>query len=58
MVISLITAALAFLSLRCLMALPMQTVTASLMSFRRNPEDYTSDIQRRRAERRDRKRDE
>ncbi|MDA1309868.1 MAG: HAMP domain-containing sensor histidine kinase [Proteobacteria bacterium] len=44
-VISLITAALVFLSLRWLMVLPMQTITASLVSFRRDPEDYTSDIQ-------------
>jgi hypothetical protein len=44
-VIALITAELVFLSLRWLMILPMQTITASLVSFRRNPENYTSDIQ-------------
>ena len=44
-VIALITAELVFLSLRWLMVLPMQTTTASLVWFRRNPENYTSDIQ-------------
>lgn len=43
-VISLITAALVFLSLRWLMVRPMQQITSSLVSFRRNPGDYSSDI--------------
>lgn len=43
-VISLVTAALVFLSLRWLMVRPMQQITTSLVSFRRNPEDYTSDL--------------
>jgi signal transduction histidine kinase len=43
-VISLITAALVFLSLRWLMVRPMQQITTSLVSFRRNPEDYSSDL--------------
>jgi HAMP domain-containing protein len=43
-VISLIMAALVFLSLRWLMVRPMQQITSSLVSFRRNPGDYSSDI--------------
>jgi signal transduction histidine kinase len=43
-VISLVTAALVFLSLRWLMVRPMQQITSSLVSFRQNPGDYSSDI--------------
>jgi signal transduction histidine kinase len=38
-VISLITAGLVFLSLNALMVRPMQRITASMMAFRRDPED-------------------
>jgi hypothetical protein len=44
-VVSLITAAVALLSLRGLMALLMQTVTGSVVPFWRNSKDYTSNIQ-------------
>jgi len=43
-IISLITAALVFLSLQWLMVRPMRQITESLVSFRRNPGDYSSDI--------------
>jgi signal transduction histidine kinase len=43
-VISLITAALVFLSLQWLMVRPMRQITTSLISFRGNPGDYSSDI--------------
>ena len=43
-IISLVTAALVFLSLQWLMVRPMRQITASLVSFRRNPGDYSSDI--------------
>jgi signal transduction histidine kinase len=43
-IISLVTAALVFLSLRWLMVRPMQQITSSLVSFRRNPGDYSSDV--------------
>ena len=43
-IISLVTAALVFLSLRWLMVRPMQQITASLVLFRKNPGDYSSDI--------------
>ena len=43
-VISLITAALVFLSLRSLLVRPMQKITGSMVAFRRNPEDYGSDL--------------
>jgi signal transduction histidine kinase len=43
-IISVMTAALVFLSLRWLMVRPMQQITSSLVSFRQNPGDYSSDI--------------
>lgn len=43
-IISLITAALVFLSLQWLMVRPMRQITASLIAFRGNPGDYSSDI--------------
>jgi signal transduction histidine kinase len=44
LVISAITAACVFLSLRWLMVRPMQRMTRSLVAFRRNPEDHGTDV--------------
>ncbi|NQW09112.1 MAG: HAMP domain-containing histidine kinase [Alphaproteobacteria bacterium] len=42
--ISIVTAALVFISLRWLMVRPLETITRSLVAFRREPEDRASDL--------------
>ena len=44
LIISLLTAGLVFLSLQLLMVLPMRRITASLVAFRKAPEDTNSTI--------------
>ena len=42
--ISIVTAALVFISLRWMMVRPLETITRSLVAFRREPEDRSSDL--------------
>ena len=44
-VISLFTAGLVYLTLHCLVVLPMRRITESMMSFRDNPEDISTSLQ-------------